>query len=174
MKTITWIGLLCCFMVQTLRGADTVRLDWEPSQSSNVLYYVVHYGQGQRSSSDPERYVYSVEVIVPTPTNFLVITNITTGVWYFSATAVLTNGFESLFSNEVTYVNRAFPPMVLRITGPTDAVAVHGSTDGGTTWRSLAILTATNTPLVMTAPTNVMLRAKPMRLAPPPPPRVVP
>lgn len=161
--------LLILWLSTLLPQADVVRLDWDRSPNTNLLFYVIHYGQTQRSSDDPLRYVYSIEVIVPTPTTFLIITNITSGVWYFSATAVLTNGLESLFSNQVTYTNRAFAPVVLRIVGPTEALAVQASNDGGITWLTAGVVTPTNAPLLMTSGPAAMIRTKPLRLPPAPP-----
>lgn len=167
MKTFVLILIVLSMWLRLLKG-DAVRLDWNASPSSNVLFYVVHYGQSPRTSADPLAYVYSIEVIIPTPTNFITLTNISPGVWYFSATALLTNGLESLFSNEVIWTNRLFAPVVLRITGPTDAMAVQTSVDG-VLWKTVGVVTATNAPLVMTASTNALIRTKPLRLLPPPP-----
>lgn len=162
---------ICLVLFLLLTGSDlkaqvdTIALEWDANLSTNLQHYVINYGQSKQTNSDPGRFAYENERIVPKNTNAVLITNITFGIWYFSATAVLNNGLESLFSNEVSYTNRNFAPVNLRIIGPTDALDIQASVDGNN-WRSLAIVTSTNVPLVLVAQPRQLFRVQPIRLPP--------
>src|SRR5262245_31382666 len=79
--------------VQSSFGAN-VKLSWNPSPST-VTSYKVYYGPA------PGAYVGSVQVSAPATS--AVVSNLVAGAYYFSATAISSNGVESLYSNVAAY-----------------------------------------------------------------------
>jgi hypothetical protein len=97
--------------------ADDVVLNWDASSSSNqVAGYRIYYGTSANPAASNA--VYSVSL--PKPGASAIMTNVGIGIAHFQATAYLTNGVESTGGNEVTYTNRNFAPVNLRITTSTN------------------------------------------------------
>jgi hypothetical protein len=95
---------LVCFFVSVLAGlamsqnaaAQTVVLDWNPSVSANVAGYNVYYG------TNSGNYIYEVDAGDATS---VTLSNLICGAtYYFAATAYDTNGDESPFSAEVSFI----------------------------------------------------------------------
>ena len=77
-------------------GAATVSLDWNASASDDVVAYNLYYGTTSGN--------YTAKISFGNVTN-VTISDLTAGVtYYFAATAVDTNGNESGFSNETSYI----------------------------------------------------------------------
>jgi hypothetical protein len=85
----------------SLIGAGTVSarnivLDWNPSASASVAGYHVYYGTASGS--------YTAKIEASNATS-LTISNLDCGVtYYFAATAYDTNGNESAYSSEISFV----------------------------------------------------------------------
>lgn len=123
--------------------------DGSPSISSNfVKNYAIGYGQLPRGTSASFNYPSN---LVFSKTNLSVtVSNLGPGWWFFSVYAIATNDIRSDYSNEAAWTNKAFGPTNLRIVGPVDALALQSSVDNRT-WKTLAVITSTNQPLVVQA-----------------------
>jgi hypothetical protein len=84
-------------------GADTVRVAWDASPSGSVVGYRIHYG----TNATALLYVTNAglartqAVVVPF-----------SGRWFFAASAVDTNGVESVLSNVVQWETPPVPPVM--------------------------------------------------------------
>jgi len=87
------------------RAAD-VTLAWDANVEPDLAGYRIYWGQASRS------YARSNAVGLVTRGT---VTNLAGGVWFFAATAYLSNGLESVFSSEVAWTNLSFGPRNLRI-----------------------------------------------------------
>jgi hypothetical protein len=90
------IATALLFLTTLCALAYNVELLWNPSLSPNVTNYNIFYG-GQSG-------IYTNETSVGNVTN-CVISNLTANVYYFSATAVNTQGMSSQFSAQAVYTN---------------------------------------------------------------------
>jgi hypothetical protein len=93
MKSILTI---CCLLLQAvaLQSAD-VSLAWDPSVSPGVVNYRIYRGNSSRS--------YSAHDHLGNVTTHTVM-GLAPGIWYFTATALDSEGNESDYSNEVSTV----------------------------------------------------------------------
>ena len=96
---LTILILLCATMVR----AQSVTLAWDASPSPEVGGYRLYYGQ----TSSNYTFVTNVGLVC---TQSVVLPH--AGRWFFSATAVSTNGSESDFSNEVQWEARPSAPLM--------------------------------------------------------------
>lgn len=115
-----WISLplvaLSLLLAIVTQAADTVSLAWDPTPSTPIAGYRAYY------STNGIGGVVSFTT-VPVGTLTTQITNVAPGVAFFYATAFLASGLESDPSNVVTYTNKHFGPVNLRITGATNNTA---------------------------------------------------
>jgi hypothetical protein len=86
-----------------LAHAPPVTLTWDPSPSPEVINYRIYWGtnSGSYAYVTNTGLVLTQTVVLPQP-----------GRWFLAATAVASNGLESVFSNEVVWAPPA--PPVLR------------------------------------------------------------
>jgi len=82
--------LVCC----AAPGAERLTLAWDASPSAAVSGYRLYYGTNARSYQFVTNSGLALTQSVVLPHR---------GRWFFSATAVGTNGLESDFSNEVSW-----------------------------------------------------------------------
>ena len=138
--------------------------DGSPSSVTNYVgNYAIGYGQASRGANPSFTYPSNQ---VESKTNLsITVSNLGPGLWFFSAYAIATNGVKSDFSNEASWTNKAFGPQNLRITGPSDALALQSSGDMQT-WKTLAVIVSTNTPLVVAAQPRSMFRVLNTNLPP--------
>lgn len=96
------VAMLNIAVVLTAR-AQSVTLAWEASPSVGVVGYRIHFGTnaGNYAFVTNAGLVLTQAVVLPQP-----------GRWFFAATAVDTNGLESVFSNEVEWEARPLAPVV--------------------------------------------------------------
>ena len=92
--------MLFCSISQA--GATDVSLAWDPSTSPNISGYKLYIGNAPRTYND--------SITLGNQTTYTV-TGLDSGTWYFTVTALDTNGNESNFSNEVSQtINPTEPP----------------------------------------------------------------
>ena len=160
MKVIAWlIGAILLTLLGAARlalGAD-VALDWDASATAGVTNYRVRYGTTSR--------VYTASISFSGTNRSGMVSNIPPGRWFFAATA-MKQGMESDPSNEVSWTNTAFAPLNLRITGPTDALALQSAPAPSGPWKTLAVVTSSNAPLQLTAAPRQFFRAISTNLPP--------
>ena len=104
-------------MVSLVQAVD-VQLAWDPSSSSQVTGYLVHYGTASGN--------YSVNVDTG-PATTVALSGLVTGqTYYFAATAYDGYGDQSPFSNEVRYTLPAgdSTPPTVTITAPLNGASV--------------------------------------------------
>ncbi|HET56892.1 MAG TPA: fibronectin type III domain-containing protein [Deltaproteobacteria bacterium] len=95
-------------------GAD-VTLQWDPNSEPDIGGYKIYYGTAPRTYGEP--------IDVGNVTEYVVKDLKAGAKYYFAATAYNTDGYESDFSNEVTWGTPA--PPVMRI-GHVDRVVING------------------------------------------------
>lgn len=136
-------------------SAQPVTLAWDNTNSARVSY-VLKWGVTNNAVTN----------IVVAGTN--ATAELTNGPWgrvIIAAVAVSTNGVESNPSNLVTVTNTPSAPLRLRVTTVPQAVQLEGTFNGGSSWRTLAIVT--NEPaLILGAMQGMMFRAS--KIKPPP------
>lgn len=157
---VLWVVVALAFIVVMAKLAvGQVRLDWTDSTSASVASYRVSYGQTSR--------VYTASALYPKTVAVVTISNLPPAPrWYFTVSAVATNGLESDLSNEVVWTNANFgPPITLRLTGPVSALELQSSSGAG--WTRVGLFT--NTVLQMEMKRQQMLRGIRTNLPPPPP-----
>ena len=109
------IIILSLFSRATTRAAS-VSLAWNPSQTSTVLGYEVHYGiTGSHTSSN---------VNVGTNTS-VTVSNLTPGVTYFFVVLAYNSSGQSPLSNQILY---SIPPLPLITSAPLAQAVMAGST----------------------------------------------
>lgn len=126
-------------------AVGNITLAWDPSPDASVVGYKVHYG------STSGLYTNSVSVGSATTTT---ISNLAEGVtYYFSATSLDTNGWESIFSNEtsgmVNVPNRvptlnALSSFSVNEDAGTQTVNLSGISSGATNENQTLVITATS------------------------------
>jgi len=166
-----WRGLLLLGSLSPLLlfpCAAQVLLEWNPSPSSNLIAgYRIHYGPAPRTNSDPALFRYPFTNTYPKTTLSALLTNLAAGPWYFSATAIATNGLASLYTtNELAWTNSPAPPASLRLAGPVDALILQSAPGAAGPWKTLAVVTSSNQPLQLTAAPKQMFRALSTNLPP--------
>ncbi len=140
-----------------LHGAD-VALEWEPSPSVGVASYRIHYGTN--SGSYPFFNSYSQA------SRSCLITNLPPGRWFFAATAVGSNSLESAMSNEVNVNMPPASPQITRITGPRDALLLQSAPSAAGPWKTVAVITSSNQPVLLTAASRQFFRTITTNLPP--------
>jgi hypothetical protein len=98
-KLLTSLILFCA----ALLPAQTVKLCWNPSPGEGVVNYRIYYGtnSGCYSSATNAGLALTQTVVLPH-----------SGRWFFAATALDADGYESDFSNEVGWEVKPAPPVV--------------------------------------------------------------
>jgi hypothetical protein len=154
-KLYLLIIAIFCIITRLVIGVETLTFD--ASTTPNVGY-VLKWGTNQ----------LGVIGSLALDTNRVAkLTNGPFGAYYFKVTAFANNGTESDFSNVLLATNRPNAPINLRIIGPTDALLLQASASAAGPWKSLAVITSTNTPLVLAPEPKQMFRAI-ITNAPPP------
>lgn len=113
---IVLIGLLSCL---TARSAS-VTLAYTPSTNAGVAGTKIYWGYGINPATSN-----SVAVVTnssPSPPS-VTVSNVGIGVIHFQATSFLTNGLESVPSNDVGFTNRFFGPVNLQMVSSTNDTA---------------------------------------------------
>ena len=159
---LSLVLLLC------VSASAQIRLDWDPSPSSNVVAsYRIHHGQARRTNSDPALYRYPFTNTFPRDVMTALITNLAPGLWYFSATALASNGITSAYTtNELAITNQLPPPARLRMTGPADALILQSAPSPDGPWKTLAVITSTNQPIQLVATPRQLFRVLSTNLPP--------
>lgn len=138
--------------------------DGSPSSVTNYVgNYAIGYGQASRGTN--LTFAYPSNQVASKTNLSITVSNLGPGLWWFSAYAIATNGTKSDFSNEAGWTNKSFGPQNLRISGPVDALALQSSGDLQT-WKTLAVITSTNTPLVVAAQPRAMFRVQNTNIPP--------
>jgi hypothetical protein len=155
------LWLMSC--VPSFAATNSVVATFDASTSTFVASNAIAYGQQSRGTNHD--FAYPTNLIF-SKTNFSVtVSNLGPGVWFFSAYAISTNKIRSDYSNEASWTNKSFGPQNLRITGPVDALALQSSGDLST-WKTLAVITSTNTPLIVAVQPRSMFRVMNTNLPP--------
>jgi sulfur relay (sulfurtransferase) complex TusBCD TusD component (DsrE family) len=97
-------------------AASSVTLAWDPSPGTDVITnYNLYYGAASATYTN----------VVPAGTNTTVtISNLVGGTtYYFAATAVDTNGLESVYSTEVAYTNVTATPPTIVLSSPVNGAS---------------------------------------------------
>jgi hypothetical protein len=97
------LGGECVFF--KIASVVSVELAWEPSISTNVVAYKIYWG--------PSADVYTNTVSVGNVTNAFVFPLASGATYYFAATAIDAQGFESIFSNEAIWTSPSNAPTPL-------------------------------------------------------------
>ena len=93
LAAITTVTFLCLLGL----GAQSVTLAWNANTETNLAGYRLYHGTATRS--------YSTNVAVAHPATTVTVTNLQAGTTYFFAvTAYTTEGLESDYSDEVSYL----------------------------------------------------------------------
>lgn len=130
-------------VARTSYALDVI-LEWEaPASLANVAGYRIHYG--------PASGAYQFTRSIPKTSLTATITNLPNGAWYFAATSISTNGIQSDFSNEVAATLQALGPLNLKLSGPRDALLLQSAPSPSGPWKTIAIITSTNAPLMLQA-----------------------
>jgi len=130
------LAMLKCLMLFSVYSADVITFN--PSTAVGVTNYLLNYGPTNRTTTNR----------IAMGTNTLwTITNLAPATVSFVFVTAQANGIESNPSNEILYTNRNFAPNTLKLSG-TDALMLQSSIDNRT-WKTLAIITSTNTPLLV-------------------------
>jgi hypothetical protein len=101
-------GVLCLIVaaaaaVTASAAEQSVTLAWNPNPETNLSGYRLYVGTASR--------VYSQNSFVPVPTTIHTVTNLSSGsTYYFAVTALATDGLESDYSDEVSYLVPSPPP----------------------------------------------------------------
>jgi len=100
MKNLLTSLILFCAV---LLPAQSVRLDWDPSPSADVVNYRIYFGtnSGCYTSTTNAGLALTQTVVLPHG-----------GRWFFAATACDAAGNESDFSNEAVWDARPSPPVL--------------------------------------------------------------
>ncbi|MBC8414601.1 hypothetical protein H8E50_13165 [bacterium] len=94
---LIFFALIIVLMMAVQANADQVNLSWEPpTDSTGVAGYKVYYGL------DTESYIYSVDVA--NSLEYAAIDLLSGVTYYFAIVAYASDGSESSYSNEVSYV----------------------------------------------------------------------
>lgn len=171
MKHLFLITVAFVALVARLPAADlSVNLELLPifTATNQVQRYEIHFGRAQRTNRNPEiNRTYQFTNVLPAGKLSTTISNLAPGIWYFSCLGYLTNGLQSMYcTNEVAWTNREFAPE-LKLTGPADALILQGAANGSSFWKTLAVITSTNSPLQLTAERSAMFRAIATNIPPP-------
>lgn len=144
------VALLLVWAAGMARAQDWVRLAWDPNSEPDLGGYIVYYGVASR--------VYTNAINVGNVTTNTV-TGLVQGVlYYFAVTAYNTNGLESDFSDEVTYLAGSWSGrrLSVRSANPGQGVSIAlepPSSSGQTTGLSpFDALYASNVQVRLTAP----------------------
>ncbi len=140
-----------------LRAAN-VALEWDPSPSPGIAGYRVHYGTNSGG--------YSAFNSFSRTNRIGTISNLAPGRWFFAATAVASNGLESVKSNEVNVNVLPLSPQITRITGPTDALLLQSAPSAAGPWKTVAVITSSNQPVLLTAASRQFFRTIATNLPP--------
>lgn len=100
-------GLVAGLLLSLNALAGTVELAWTASPTAGIASYRIYSGPISRG--------YTTNITVSPTNSSAWVSNVTVGITYWGATAVLSNGVESLFSNEATSTNLNFGPTQLII-----------------------------------------------------------
>jgi hypothetical protein len=95
---LTWL-----LMTASAFAGESVRLSWDASASPEVVGYRIYYGQSSQSYPLVTNVglVFTTTVVLPR-----------NGRWFFAATSVDGDGFESDFSNEVVWDAKPAAPVL--------------------------------------------------------------
>jgi hypothetical protein len=129
MKLFVLIFALLCLWLRLAMGVDEI--SFNASVTSNVVYRL-------RWATNSAGTVVG-DMALGTNT-VMALTNGPWGRFYFTVTALTTNGIESNPSNEVLSTNRPASPLQLRINEQTNVVILEGSFNGQH-WKHLGIFT---------------------------------
>lgn len=119
MKSFLPLSLGLALICSAVARADDIVLGWDASSSSNkITAYKVYWGPNANPALSGSIASFT------TASNVLsgIATNVGVGITHFQATAFI-GTLESVPSNEVTYTNRNFAPVNLRITSSTNQTA---------------------------------------------------
>lgn len=98
-----WPPFIFLLLLTSFGRADSVRLSWEASPSTNVVAYRIYCGTNSQVYSE----IVNVSLV---QTQFVALPH--RGRWFFAATAVDADGVESDFSNEVIFELKPAPPVM--------------------------------------------------------------
>ena len=123
-----WPALIFLLLFPAMSRADSVRLSWDVSPSTNVVGYRIYCGTNSQC--------YSIVITVGLVQTQLVALP-QRGRWFFAATAMDADGVESDFSNEVQYELKPAPPVMHGKTWVRLTPVIQRSTNL-VTWESVA------------------------------------
>ena len=152
MKIVFSVFAILCIWLKA-NGVDT--LTFEASTTPGVVY-ALKYGTNSGG----------VLSFIPLGTNQIIsLTNGPWGRFFFTVTAtIVTNGVESIPSNELLATNRPASPLQLRIVPMTNVFYIEGTLNGGLSFRRLAVVT--NDPALLSMHRSQMIRASVVALPP--------
>jgi hypothetical protein len=156
MKLVILTLAILCLWLKLASGVDT--LAWDASATSNVTYRL----RWATNSAGNE----AGTLVLGTNTT-VALTNGPWGRFYFDVIAATTNGIESLPSNELLATNRPAAPLQLRLLPPADALLLQSTADPRAGWKTIAVITSTNRPLILAQVERQSFRVIATNLPPP-------